>query len=91
MTLSPRLAHKVIVMLQNRPFYSCVLSAQLGPFSNLVPRALFPGFGGGAPKARESALGTRLALFSKVPIINGPVKPSPFILKIEVSKVLHLA
>ena len=32
MTRSPRLAHKVIVMLQNRPFYSCVLSA-LGPFS----------------------------------------------------------
>ena len=25
------------------------------------------------------------------PIINGPGKPSPFILKIEVSKVLHLA
>ena len=31
------------------------------------------------------------ARFSKVPIINGPGKPSPFILKIEVSKVLHLA
>ena len=29
--------------------------------------------------------------FSKVPIINGPGKPSPFILKIKVSKVLHLA
>ena len=27
MTRSPRLAHKVIVMLQNRPFYSCVLIA----------------------------------------------------------------
>ena len=32
-----------------------------------------------------------VARFSKVPIINGPGKPSPFILKIEVSKVLHLA
>ena len=31
------------------------------------------------------------APFSKVPIINGPGKPSPFILKIEISKVLHLA
>ena len=31
------------------------------------------------------------ARFSKVPIINGPGKPSPFILKIEVSNVLHLA
>ena len=31
------------------------------------------------------------ARFSKVPIINGPGKPCPFILKIEVSKVLHLA
>ena len=27
MTRSPRLAHKVIVMFQNRPLYSCVLSA----------------------------------------------------------------
>ena len=31
------------------------------------------------------------ARFSKVPIINGPGKPSPFISKIEVSKVFHLA
>ena len=31
------------------------------------------------------------ARFSKFPIINKPGKPSPFILKIEVSKVLHLA
>ena len=31
------------------------------------------------------------ARFSKVPIINGPGKLSPFISKIEVSKVLHLA
>ena len=30
------------------------------------------------------------ARFSKVPIINGPGKSSPFILKIEVSNVLHL-
>ena len=29
--------------------------------------------------------------FSKVPIINGPGKLSPFTLKIEVSIVLHLA
>ena len=29
--------------------------------------------------------------FSKVPIINGPDKLSPFTLKIEVSIVLHLA
>ena len=31
------------------------------------------------------------ARFSKVPIINGPGKLSPFALKIEVSIVLHLA
>ena len=31
------------------------------------------------------------ARFSKVPIINGPGKQSPFTLKIEVSIVLHLA
>ena len=31
------------------------------------------------------------AHFSKVPIINGPGKLSPFTLKIEVSIVLHLA
>ena len=31
------------------------------------------------------------ARFSKVPIINGPGKLSPFISKIEVSKVLYLA
>ena len=31
------------------------------------------------------------ARFSKVPIINGPGKLSPFTLKIEVSIVLHLA
>ena len=37
---------------------------------------------------RISAPGAR---FSKVPIINGPVKLSPFTLKIEVSIVLHLA
>ena len=30
------------------------------------------------------------APFSKVPIINGPGKLSPFALKIEVSLVLHL-
>ena len=30
------------------------------------------------------------ARFSKVPIINGPSKPSPSTLKIEVSIVLHL-
>ena len=30
------------------------------------------------------------ACFSKVPIINGPGKLSPFSLKIEVSIVLHL-
>ena len=30
------------------------------------------------------------ARFSKVPIINGPGKLSPFALKIEVSMVLHL-
>jgi len=30
------------------------------------------------------------ASFSKVPIINGPGKLSPFTLKIEVSIVLHL-
>ena len=30
------------------------------------------------------------ARFSKVPIINGPGKLSPFILKMEVSIVLHL-
>ena len=30
------------------------------------------------------------ARFSKVPIINGPGKRSPFTLKIEVSIVLHL-
>ena len=29
-------------------------------FPNLVPRALFPAFGGGASKAGKSALGTRL-------------------------------
>ena len=34
---------------------------------------------------------TSRARYSKVPIINGPGKPSPFILKIEVSKVLRLA
>ena len=42
------------------------------------------------PKASESCLNSG-ARFSKVPIINGTGKPSPFILKIEVSKVLHLA
>ena len=31
------------------------------------------------------------ARFSKVPIINGPGKLSPFTLKMEVSIVLHLA
>ena len=30
------------------------------------------------------------ARFSKVPIINGPGKRSPFALKIEISIVLHL-
>ena len=30
------------------------------------------------------------ARFSKVPIINGPGKPLPFTLKVEVSIVLHL-
>ena len=67
MMRSPRLAHKVIVMLQNGPFYSCVLSAQLGPFSNLVPRALFPGFGGGAPKAREKRPGDEVGPFLESP------------------------
>ena len=38
------------------------------------------GNGGWSPGAR----------FSKVPIINGPGKLSPFTLKIEVSTVLHL-
>ena len=37
--------------------------------------------------ALTRALGAR---FSKVPIINGPGKLSPFTLKIEVSIVLHL-
>ena len=37
---------------------------------------------------RDKAAGAR---FSKVPIINGPGKLSPFTLKIEVSIVLHLA
>ena len=36
---------------------------------------------------RNNAPGAR---FSKVPIINGPGKLSPFTLKIEVSIVLHL-
>ena len=36
----------------------------------------------------EMAPGAR---FSKVPIINGPGKLSPFTIKIEVSIVLHLA
>ena len=36
----------------------------------------------------EMAPGAR---FSKVPIINGPGKLSPFTVKIEVSIVLHLA
>ena len=40
-----------------------------------------PGGAGNEPGAR----------FSKVPIINGPGKLSPFALKIEVSIVLHLA
>ena len=47
-------------------------------------------------KKRESHLmksenGYPGARFSKVPIINGPGKLSPFTLKIEVSIVLHLA
>ena len=33
---------------------------------------------------------TQVTRFSKVPIINGPSKLSPFTLKIEVSIVLHL-
>ena len=37
---------------------------------------------------RNTGTGAR---FSKVPIINGPGKLSPFTLKIEVSIVLHLA
>ena len=36
-----------------------------------------------------SPLGTG-GRFTKVPIINGPGKPSPFTLKIGVSLVLHL-
>ena len=39
-------------------------------------------------KPDDRASGAR---FSKVPIINGPGKLSPFTLKIEVSIVLHLA
>ena len=37
-------------------------------FLNLVPRALFPGFGGGAPppKPGKSALGTRLHISVQV-------------------------
>ena len=31
---------------------------------NLVPRALFPGFGGGAPKAREKRPGDEVAIVS---------------------------
>ena len=31
---------------------------------NLVPRALFPGFGGGAPKAREKRSGDEVAIVS---------------------------
>ena len=41
----------------------------LGRHFTLVPRALFPGFGGGAappPKPWKSALGTRLATLGKV-------------------------
>ena len=41
----------------------------LGRHFSLVPRALFPGFGGGAappPKPWKSALGTRLATLGKV-------------------------
>ena len=32
-------------------------------FPNLVPRALFPGFGGGAGKAREKRPGDEVAYF----------------------------
>ena len=39
------------------------------------------------PPFDQSGPGAR---FSKVPIINGPGKLSPFTLKIEVSIVLHL-
>ena len=42
-------------------------------------------------KAWEEAVQGPGARFSKVPIINGPGKLSPFTLKIEVSIVLHLA
>ena len=44
-----------------------------------------------APAARTYGLHLCTgARFSKVPIINGPGKLSPFTLKIEVSIVLHL-
>ena len=43
------------------------------------------------PREKISILSNRPgARFSKVPIINGPGKLSPFTLKIEVSIVLHL-
>ena len=35
-------------------------------FYNLVPRALFPGFGGGTGKAREKRPGDEVAVFSVV-------------------------
>ena len=39
--------------------------------NNLVPRALFPGFGGGAGKPGKSALGTRLSFeYLKKPLLT---------------------
>ena len=51
------------------------ISLDAMPSDRFCPRG-----GGNEPGAR----------FSKVPIINGPGKLSPFTLKIEVSIVLHL-
>ena len=46
--------------VRNRSLWIGAGSVQARLDSNLVPRALFPGFGGG-PKPGKSALGTRLA------------------------------
>ena len=64
---------------------SCKLSFLFPPRRKSAAESLLAGF-----PFLESADNFSGALLSKVPIINGPGKLSPFTLKIEVSIVLHL-
>ena len=65
---------------KNHTKYSSLQSSNLALVKALTPLYLLGSLWGISPGAR----------FSKVLIINGPGKLSPFTLKIEVSIVLHI-